>query len=588
MTPRRLDIFGIDLRSLALFRIGLGAFVLLDLLNRAADLTAHYTWDGVITEATLKEAGGMLRFLMPHYYCSASAVLQAGLFFVHGAVAVVLIAGYRTRIVTVACWYLTSSLQLCNTSLWYGADDVVRLCLFWGMFLPLGARFSLDRAAAPPSHESGDTVVSVASLAYLVQVCLIYFCAAMFKLNSDHWWEGDALRYALHYDWYVTGLGIWMREQAWMIPWLTWGTILVEGMTPFLILAPVGNGPLRLVATVALVGLHVGFILTMAIIFFPYASLVCLLPLIPTWFWCHLFRRWRTPKRLGLRIYFDGQCTFCRRMVRLIQTFTLLPETSVVAATPGSDEHAHMTEARSWVVVDAQGRRHLRFDAFVTLIGHSPWAAWAAWPLRLTPICVIGDGVYRWVAAHRSLLAPWSEPLAERALRITPRRITQVFVACALVLMLALSLRTFKVQIPSFPVDPLARVLRLGPQNWSMFGMGKVVADHWVVMPARLADGTEVDVFRDGAPVDWKKPAKMRAIYPSYRWMQYLHFRPKWKLYADYVQRDWNDRHPPSRRIDRLKIYYMVEVTGPDHIAAPTPKLQYHTAKSVGGTGRRR
>ena len=44
-------------------------------------------------------------------------------------------------------------------------------------------------------------------------------------------------------------------------------------------MAPVGNGPLRLVATVALVGLHVGFILTMAIIFFPYASLVCLLPL---------------------------------------------------------------------------------------------------------------------------------------------------------------------------------------------------------------------------------------------------------------------------------------------------------------------
>ena len=47
MKQRWRAILGIDLRSLALFRLGLGAFLLLDLVNRAADLTAHYTWDGV-------------------------------------------------------------------------------------------------------------------------------------------------------------------------------------------------------------------------------------------------------------------------------------------------------------------------------------------------------------------------------------------------------------------------------------------------------------------------------------------------------------------------------------------------------------
>jgi hypothetical protein len=37
------DVFAADLRSLAAFRIVLAVVVLLDLANRASDLTAHYT-----------------------------------------------------------------------------------------------------------------------------------------------------------------------------------------------------------------------------------------------------------------------------------------------------------------------------------------------------------------------------------------------------------------------------------------------------------------------------------------------------------------------------------------------------------------
>ena len=38
---RLRDVFGIDLRTLALFRIGLGTLLLADLALRARDLTAH-------------------------------------------------------------------------------------------------------------------------------------------------------------------------------------------------------------------------------------------------------------------------------------------------------------------------------------------------------------------------------------------------------------------------------------------------------------------------------------------------------------------------------------------------------------------
>jgi hypothetical protein len=36
------EMFGLDLRSLALFRIGLAIILLADLAIRAGDLTAHY------------------------------------------------------------------------------------------------------------------------------------------------------------------------------------------------------------------------------------------------------------------------------------------------------------------------------------------------------------------------------------------------------------------------------------------------------------------------------------------------------------------------------------------------------------------
>ncbi|NET13417.1 MAG: hypothetical protein F6K08_11435, partial [Okeania sp. SIO1H6] len=41
-------LFGLDLRSLALFRIGLALIIITDLIIRAGDLTAHYSDAGVL------------------------------------------------------------------------------------------------------------------------------------------------------------------------------------------------------------------------------------------------------------------------------------------------------------------------------------------------------------------------------------------------------------------------------------------------------------------------------------------------------------------------------------------------------------
>ena len=47
---------------------------------------------------------------------------------------------------TIIRWFLLVSLQNTNYMILQGVDTVLRVMLFWGMFLPLGAQYSLDRA----------------------------------------------------------------------------------------------------------------------------------------------------------------------------------------------------------------------------------------------------------------------------------------------------------------------------------------------------------------------------------------------------------------------------------------------------------
>ena len=52
------NIFSIDLRSLALFRITIGSLVLMDLSIRSRDLTAHYTDSGIMPRYLLASSFG--------------------------------------------------------------------------------------------------------------------------------------------------------------------------------------------------------------------------------------------------------------------------------------------------------------------------------------------------------------------------------------------------------------------------------------------------------------------------------------------------------------------------------------------------
>ncbi|MCB0386621.1 MAG: hypothetical protein KDD43_14610, partial [Bdellovibrionales bacterium] len=142
---RLREVFGLDLRSLALFRVSLGLLIIADLINRGRYLVAHYTDFGVLPRHALLEYFANKWHVSLHL-AGGSEGFQAFLFAVAFIFALMLMVGYRTRLATIVSWVLLVSLQLRNPMVLQGGDALFKMLVFWAMFLPLGAKFSVDSA----------------------------------------------------------------------------------------------------------------------------------------------------------------------------------------------------------------------------------------------------------------------------------------------------------------------------------------------------------------------------------------------------------------------------------------------------------
>lgn len=270
--------FGIDARALAAFRVALGLLLLADLVWRSLDLVAFYTDAGVLPRAALRESFPGLYGLSLHTI-SGTAWVQAALFLIATGFAVALVLGYRTTLVTVVSWMLLVSLHARNPVLLNGGDSLLRRLLFWGIFLPLGSRWSVD---ALQGDEPRRRVTSVATAALLLQVVIVYTLNGVFKLRSDLWTSGEALRYVLSLDQLTVFLGDLLAPHAhllWPVDWL-W---LAMTLSSILLILLVGRARILFVSLFA--AMHLGMALTMRLGLFPLISIAGLLVFLPGPVW---------------------------------------------------------------------------------------------------------------------------------------------------------------------------------------------------------------------------------------------------------------------------------------------------------------
>lgn len=571
-----VDLFGIDVRALAIARIGFALLILADLANRARSFAAHYGDESVLPRHALLGEHYNDAWISLHL-AGGELWFQALLFGVAAVFALMLLVGYKTRLATVVSWLLLISLQNINPLVVQGGDIELRMMLFWGIFLPWGRAYSLD-AARSFKRPSREVITTVASAAALMQVLFVYFFASFLKTGAEWHEELSAVYYALSLDQFSTPVGEYMLQFPVVLMTLTAFVFWLQRLSLPLLFFPAYTHLIRFIATALLILMHAGFALHMQLGLFPYISIVSLLIFLPPFVWNWLFDRLKTPQRRALALYYDGDCGFCRKSVHIIRTFLLIPETLIAPAQKRPSIYEDMRREDSWVIVDHTGARHFGYDAGVVILHHSPLLWWLAPLARLPPLPSIGERLYRLIARNRSRL-PLPDAAGKRGSQ-TKEILLQLIAAAAFIYVVMWNLTTVHIVptwLPSWFNTP-GYALRLD-QKWNMFAPFPLKEDGWYVIPGELRNGEEVDLLT-GEAVTYEKPEDVSATYPSQRWRKYLmnlwdRDLGEYRLYyGQWLCRAWNKAHDVDRQVTDFRIIFMLEETLPGGKTAPPERVE--------------
>ena len=583
--PKLAELFGIDLRTLALFRFALGAVLFWNLCRLYPDVTAFLTDFGVVPRAWAIEADSYNRISL--YFLNGSTWFAGLLLTLQVIFALMYMLGWRTRLANIASFVLWGSLCNRNTLLLIGGDLLIACLLFWSMFLPVAARFSVDAALANNPPPKRNLHLSWASAGLLVQVMSVYFFSAILK--SDPEWRLDytAVYYALQLDRYATPMGQWLLSFPLLLKSLSFFVWWLELLGPLLIFSPVLLRPIRFVVMVCFMLMHVGFILCIEIGHFPYVSLCSLSVFLGGWFWDWLALRHATRHPAAPKIYYDRDCGFCLKTCLLFQQFLILPRVVIAPAQDTPRARKLLEDNYSWVVMDEDDRAHLKWPAFAVLLQHSPLWAWLAPLARSSALLRPGNAAYDFVGRHRDQFARLTAQLLPlREIRWELGRFWQGTAAIFLLAAFLWNQTTIHVLPESTYnyLSPVFRILRID-QLWNMFAPSPLKEDGWMVIPGRLADGTELDLLHPqaGAPV-YERPFHYSQTHENIRWHTYRGrlyekgFAKYRGYYAKYLCRSWNrdklgDPAMRDKRLMNFKIVYLVERTLPDY---QTPKVEQH------------
>ena len=259
--------------------MGLGAVLVADLLQRARFLTAHYTDRGVLPRAAEAALAKPAHWTLLDL--SGSPVVCGLLFAVAGLSAVLLALGWKTRAVTVLSWVLLTSIQNRNPLVCHSGDDVLRLTLFWSMFLPLGAWFSWDARGRPGASR----VYGPGSVCFVLQALFLFAFLLDHKLLGHAWVDGTAVSDAVSVLQYQRPLGGWIYLHPQVARVLTYVVLVTQGLTPALLLLP-GPGPWPRLGAIALtVATQVGFGLAFRLGLFPWVTTVLMVGFLPPAAW---------------------------------------------------------------------------------------------------------------------------------------------------------------------------------------------------------------------------------------------------------------------------------------------------------------
>lgn len=277
-------VFELDPFVLGLFRVALGAYVLLFYVMLAPSWELYYGTAGIGIQGRIDPAHYEL--LAPlFWYVTSDAALWA-LYGVSVACAILFALGVWWRVAGLWLWYMNLSLLFSNKYVVNGEEQVMSLLLLFGLLLPLGASLTLgqlrDRARRAALWRGDAPKVRVWALKALqVHLVLVYLMSIPDKLSDSAWRDGTLVYYAMMAVDYPRwpGLEIFAWGDAILSRVLTWFALGVEVGGPLLVWVR----RFRVPCVLAAMSLHVGMALLIeGVMMFNLAMLVGMVLFLPS------------------------------------------------------------------------------------------------------------------------------------------------------------------------------------------------------------------------------------------------------------------------------------------------------------------
>ncbi|KYR02175.1 hypothetical protein DLAC_00989 [Tieghemostelium lacteum] len=372
------QMFGMDLRSIALFRMVMALCVIGDVIERMTDLTIMYTEDGIMPHHVLVNMFHNNYFFSIHMV-NTSWFAQCTLFLLHIGFAFMMLIGYRTKTFSILTWFMTISLQASNNVVNHGGDVFFRMMLFINIFLPTGQMYSVDTATFANSFDNSQKplrdrpesensqkisvefsngnghqhytkanysyqgyrpltteysnqryrVLSFATLAILVQMGSMYV-ASYFHKYGEEWKNGEAAFYALTLDYFATDFAKFLVQFREPLRLMTMAVYKWELCGIFFMSIPFFTDYFRLFAALGFFMLHLGFVSCLRLGLFFFVTAFAQVINIPPFVWDNIFN-WLDKRILKgqrpLKVYYNTTSPLSQYTTLTLKTFFILPNT---------------------------------------------------------------------------------------------------------------------------------------------------------------------------------------------------------------------------------------------------------------------
>ena len=415
--------WSLDMRSLSVFRVGLALVPLSDLVLRSRYIIEHYTDMGIYPRWAYQIIGETATTFSLHA-ANGQLWYQILLFFIHGFFALWILFWYKTKIATLIVWWLTVSLQNRNMLIQSGADDLLRMLLFWSLFLPLDRYFSWDKnryGMLPKTSLSG--ILSLGPVAFILQQLALYWVTAYFKLWPAWFGNGNAVYQILALETFHLPLSDITFQFTSVMRFATHASMFVEFFWPLLLVLPFWNTGARMVGILLIVGLHMGIMTHISVGIFPWISIVSILAFLPRDFWdvwvAKLAPKWT------VTIYYDDMCGLCGRWIRVLQNFANLSGVTYTGLSRAPEEVKKLSAEHDMWVVERWEIYFLGYEGFVEVMAQSWIFRWFGiiWKWKISVF--FGERVYHMLSKRRKYctlpkpVLPYSESRWEKYIMST-------------------------------------------------------------------------------------------------------------------------------------------------------------------------